>query len=119
MSALDNHDPQRHDRFLLAEVSVNGRDGVHQIRVRNLSAGGMMGEGAIAVDRGSRLNIDMPNVGLVVGTVAWTQGSRFGVAFTEDIDPDTVFGESNVDCDDGNPDKGGVDLDRRSETRLH
>lgn len=119
MSALDNHDSQRHDRFLMAEVSVSGQDDVHQIQVRNLSAGGMMGEGAVAVDRGSQLNIEMPNLGSVAGTVAWTQGSRFGVAFSEDIDPSTVFGDATVDCDDGNPDEGGVALDRRSETRLN
>ena len=119
MSALENQDQQRHDRFLMAEVSVSGHDGVHQIRVRNLSAGGMMGEGAVAVDRGSQLSILMPNLGAVAGTVAWTQGSRFGVAFNEDIDPDTVFGDANADLDDGNPGEGGVALDRRSESRLH
>ncbi len=119
MSALDNHDSQRHDRFLMAEVSVTGHDEVHQIQVRNLSAGGMMGEGAVAVDRGSQLHIEMPNLGSIAGTVAWTQGSRFGVAFAEDIDPNAVFGKAAIDCDDGNPDDGGVSLDRRSETRLH
>lgn len=118
MSALENHDAQRHDRFLMAEVSVSGHGDVYQIRVRNLSAGGMMGEGVVAVDRGSQLSIEMPNVGQVAGTVAWTQGSRFGVAFAEDIDPSAVFGEAGIDCDDGNPEDGGVRLDRRSETRL-
>ncbi|MFN2099093.1 PilZ domain-containing protein [Altererythrobacter sp. MF3-039] len=119
MSALDNHDPRRHDRFLMAEVSVAGHDGVHQIRVRNLSAGGMMGEGAVEVDRGSQINIRMPNLGQVAGTVAWTQGSRFGVAFAQDINPTDVYGEGPNDFDDGNPDTAGVSLDRRSETRLH
>lgn len=119
MSALDDHNSQRQDRFLTAEVSVPGHDGVHQIRVRNLSAGGMMGEGDVAVDRGSQLNIEMPNLGAVTGTVAWTQGARFGVAFAHDIDPDAVLGKNAIDCDDGDPDEGGVALDRRSETRLH
>ena len=118
MSASIANAQHRHDRFLMAEVSVSGREGVHQIRVRNLSAGGMMGEGDVSVDRGTQLVILLPNIGSVTGSVAWVQDDRFGVAFAEDINPDAVFGRSNVDCDDGNPKTGGVALERRSETRL-
>ena len=118
MAALDKSDPQQYDRFLMAEISVAGSDGVHQIRVRNLSAGGMMGEGLVTIDTGSALMVDLPYLGSVAGTVAWVQGDRFGVAFAEDIDPDAVLGETLVDYDDGDPDRGGVERDRRSETRL-
>ena len=119
MSASNASAQSQHQRFLMAEVSVSGREGVHQIRVRNLSAGGMMGEGDVSVDRGANLTVLLPNVGPITGAVAWVQEDRFGVAFADDINPDTVFGGKPADFDDGNPDQGGVAMDRRSETRLH
>ena len=118
MSALEKTDPDNHDRFLMAEVSVAGSATAHQIRVRNLSAGGMMGEGSVAVENGSTVEVDLPNLGRIGGRVAWVQGDRFGVAFADDIDPDAVFGSAPVDCDDGDLDRGGIARDRRSETRL-
>ena len=118
MAALEKTDPQNHDRFLMAEISVAGNDGAHQIRVRNLSAGGMMGEGSVAVDSGSQVEVAMPNFGSVPGRVAWVQGDRFGVAFADEIDPEIVFGSNAVASDAGDPERAGVASDRRSQTRL-
>ena len=118
MSASQDRVQISPDRFLMAELAVAGRDGVHQIRVRNLSSGGMMGEGDVAVDRGSQLAVDMPNIGSVSGTVAWVQDDRFGVAFDEEIDPGQVFGSGVIELDGGNLADVGVNGDRRSESRL-
>lgn len=118
MAALDQTAPQPQHPRLMAEFSVSGRDGVHLIGVRNLSAGGMMGEGAVAVHSGLRVSVDLPRIGRTEGSVAWVQGERFGVAFLQDIDPDAVFGSRPFDCDDGDPGNGGSQTDRRSETRL-
>ena len=118
MAALDKIGDGRPQEVLTAQATVVGSDRVHAIRVRNLSAGGMMGEGDIAVDRGSQIKLIMPNIGTVAGTVAWTQDDRFGVAFADDIDADAVFGAGTAEWDDGDPRDGGVDRDRRSETRL-
>jgi hypothetical protein len=62
--------------------------------VRNLSGGGMMGEGEVRVIRGAMVWINVRNIGWVEGSVAWVQGSRFGVAFREEIDP--MVARSNV-----------------------
>lgn len=118
MSASEDRVQFSHDRFLMAELAVAGRDGVHQIRVRNLSAGGMMGEGDVSVDRGSQLAVEMPNIGPVNGTVAWVQDDRFGIAFDEEIDPGQVFGPGVIELDGGSLADAGVDSDRRSESRL-
>lgn len=118
MPAQDQHAMQRHDSVLVAAISIAGDAGTHQIQVRNLSAGGMMGEGAVAISRGSSLEIDLPNVGSVAGTVAWVQDDRFGVAFASEIEPEKVFGKANVVQDRGAPENGGVDGERRSSTRL-
>jgi len=119
MAALGKDETQSAGSVMTVHATLAGSDTVHQIRVRNLSAGGMMGEGDIAVDRGSQLRFVMPNIGLVSGTVAWIQDDRFGVAFADDIDPDAVLGGGTVECDDGDPNSAGIDVERRSETRLH
>ena len=57
------------------------------VRVRNLSAGGMMGEGDVEVAIDDRITIQLRNIGEVGGRVAWVRGGRFGVTFDEPVDP--------------------------------
>lgn len=87
MSGVETRHISRDSLFLLAEVRREGADSARRVRVRNLSAQGMMAEGELSVVRGARLQIDLRNVGTVSGTVAWVQDNRFGIAFSEDIDP--------------------------------
>lgn len=83
----ENRQISRDSLFLLADIRVAGTSEDHRIKVRNLSAGGMMGEGAVRVSRGDPVAVNIRNIGWVEGSVAWVQDSRFGVAFAEDIDP--------------------------------
>ncbi|MFC3175252.1 PilZ domain-containing protein [Novosphingobium bradum] len=87
MSDSDNRNITRNSLFILAEVRLDGRDEEHRVKVRNLSAGGMMGEGPVKVARGERIAVNLRHVGWVDGSVAWVQDNRFGVAFAEDVDP--------------------------------
>lgn len=88
MSSLETRNVARDSLLLFAEVVVDGQARTVRVKVRNLSAGGMMIEsGELAVSRGERLTVDLRNVGEVRGRVAWAQGSRFGVAFDTEIDP--------------------------------
>ncbi|MCB2048622.1 MAG: PilZ domain-containing protein [Novosphingobium sp.] len=85
---MDEHRHLNRDSlFLMADVCVDGEDGDHRIKVRNLSAGGMMGEGRVRVSRGNVVKVNIRNIGWVEGTVAWVQDDRFGIAFVEEIDP--------------------------------
>ncbi|MEX0342792.1 MAG: PilZ domain-containing protein [Erythrobacter sp.] len=91
MSSVDTRHVARDSLFLFAELTFEGRSEAARVKVRNLSAGGMMAESSdIAVSRGDRLLIDLRNAGRVKGSVAWTQGNRFGVAFESEIDPKAV-----------------------------
>ncbi len=91
----------RDSLFVLADMRLQGADEVHRIKVRNLSAGGMMGEGSVRVSRGGSLSVQIRNIGWVDGTVAWVQDNRFGVAFCEEIDP--KFARAPVSRDDSTP----------------
>ena len=85
MSGLETRSVSRDSLFLLASIRVEQDEEVHKVRVRNLSDGGMMGEGNLRVQRGNRLHIEMRNVGKIEGSVAWVQDNRFGIAFDEEI----------------------------------
>ncbi len=83
----DNRHLNRDSLFLLADFRIDGEEAEHRIKVRNLSPGGMMGEGAVRVVRGNLVAVSLRNIGWVDGTVAWVSGERFRVAFAEEIDP--------------------------------
>ena len=86
MKGVDTRNVSRDSLFLLANIKVEQDDEQHRVRVRNLSDGGMMGEGPVKVQRGNRVEVELRNVGSVDGSIAWVQDRRFGVAFDEEID---------------------------------
>lgn len=86
MTGVETRSVSRDSLFLLASVRVEQQSDVHRVRVRNLSDGGMMGEGTMRVNRGNRVEVELRNVGTVLGSVAWVQDQRFGIAFDEEID---------------------------------
>lgn len=87
-----NDDPssQRHANrdslFLSAQLRVDG-GAETTVRVRNLSAGGLMAEYAEMVTTGAPVMVDVRGVGWVSGRIAWSAEGRIGIAFDRDIDP--------------------------------
>ena len=74
-------DKDRDSLFLQADVRIPGKCNATRVRIRNLSAGGLMAEAPVDVERGDVVHVDLRNVGDVSGKVAWTAEGRFGVAF--------------------------------------
>lgn len=87
MSGNEHRQIERDSLFLMAEMRVDGVAGDHKVRVRNVSAGGLMADGGPRVQPGGLVWIELRNIGWVEGTVAWVQDSRCGIAFREEIDP--------------------------------
>nr|WP_240959976.1 PilZ domain-containing protein [Novosphingobium olei] len=87
MDDIDHRQLGRDSMFLMADLRLVGTDGEHKVRVRNLSAGGVMAEGSIKVARGNEVEVSLRNIGWVRGTIAWIQDNRFGIAFVEPINP--------------------------------
>ncbi len=87
MSNVDTRQVDRDSLFLLAQLRVDGAAEQYRVKVRNLSAGGMMAEGTVRVSRGQLVQVELRNIGWVEGSVAWKQDDRFGIAFMEEIDP--------------------------------
>jgi hypothetical protein len=58
-----------------------------EVRVRNISSGGLMAEAPLRTPRGDPIEVHLRNIGWVSGKVAWVAESRFGIAFDYPIDP--------------------------------
>lgn len=87
MSGNQHRQITRDSLFLLADLRIDGVEGEHKVRVRNLSAGGLMADGGPRLQRGSRVWIRLRNIGWTEGTIAWVQDNRSGIAFRDEIDP--------------------------------
>lgn len=87
MSAVDTRNITRDSLFLMATMRVDGSETDHRVKVRNLSAGGMMIESELQLARGTRISVDLRNIGWVHGAVAWVQETRSGIAFDTAVDP--------------------------------
>lgn len=90
MTGVETRSTARDSLFLLAELMLEHDSTRHRVKIRNLSASGLMAEGDVPVVRGARLQIDVRNAGTVWGCVAWREGNRFGIAFEDEIDPSKV-----------------------------
>jgi hypothetical protein len=76
----------RDSLMLTAQFRIAGRDLI-QVRVRNLSSGGLMAEYAQPINSGTPVDVDVRGVGWVSGRIAWSAEGRVGVAFDQEIDP--------------------------------
>lgn len=103
MSGVDTRNIERDSLFLMAELRVEEIPGSYRVKVRNLSAGGMMAEGGPDVPRGAKLSIELRNIGWVDGVVAWVQDGRFGIAFAIEIDPKLARAPVNMAGDLSSP----------------
>lgn len=77
----------RDSLFLLARLTLGVPGEAHDVRVRNLSAGGLMAEYDGRVSIGDPIKIDLRGIGEIGGRIAWSAEGRIGVALDEPIDP--------------------------------
>ncbi len=77
----------RDSLFLKAELLFIDGDNCGEVRIRNLSSGGLMAEAPVLAKRGDKVQIELRNIGRITGSVAWVAQGRFGVAFDHPIDP--------------------------------
>lgn len=94
-SSAAKRDANRDSLFLTANLrfQTGGEEG--RVRVRNLSEGGLMAEAAIQATRGTRLEIELKNIGWITGKIAWIAEKKVGIAFDHPIDPKIVRSTNN------------------------
>ena len=76
----------RDSMFLMAVMRRPGGPDV-TVKIRNLSAGGLMAESPVNFPRGDVIEAELRGIGWVGGKVAWNAGGRVGVQFDVPIDP--------------------------------
>ncbi len=103
MDESDQRHIGRDSLFVMADLRLDGSEETLRIKMRNLSAGGMMGEGNVRVTHGTVVWVEIRNIGWVEGSIAWVQDKRFGVAFREEIDP--KLARPPLPAGDGAPDE--------------
>ena len=77
----------RDSLFLMARLRTPSLSETFSVRIRNLSAGGLMADFATPLERDTPVEIDVRGIGWVPGKVAWFAEGRTGVAFNAPIDP--------------------------------
>lgn len=80
----------RDSLFMQAGLTIPGHADPVVVRVRNLSAGGMLAESPARVAQGAVVEIDLRNVGAVPGRIVWVGEGKFGVAFDRAVNPQAV-----------------------------
>jgi len=75
------------DSLMLAAQFRVGDNPVEQVRVRNLSSGGLMAEYVQPVAIRTPVAVEVRGVGWVSGKIAWATDGRVGVAFDQEINP--------------------------------
>ena len=83
----------RDSLFMQARLQLAGAPDTVLVRVRNLSAGGMLAEvqGRIrGLEQGGAVEVDLRNIGPVPGRIVWMGDGKFGVAFDRPVDPQAV-----------------------------
>lgn len=85
-----------------------------EVRIRNLSAGGLMAEAPLRVARGEAVEIKLRNIGWLSGSIAWVAEGRIGIAFDHPINARDVRKPNTV----ANPDEIPRYLQRLNEQQM-
>lgn len=85
--AADAPAAKRDSLYLNANLRRAGDSRVLAVRVRNLSAGGLMAETSEPLDSDAEVEIEVRGIGWIKGRIAWHTEGRTGIAFDRPIDP--------------------------------
>jgi hypothetical protein len=78
---------QRDSLFVLARLRPEGETGESDtVRVRNVSSGGLMADASDQYRPGTRVEVELDGIGLMKGSVAWSEAGRIGIAFDHPVD---------------------------------
>ncbi|WCT78378.1 PilZ domain-containing protein [Novosphingobium humi] len=83
----DQRNAPRNNLLLSSVCHWPNRQLDERVKIRNVSATGLMAEGTLGATVGEQVVLELRNIGAIEGIVAWVQSNRFGVAFARPIDP--------------------------------
>ncbi len=86
-TSIETRDKSRESIFLGAVISLGNQRQSLNVRVRNISSGGMMIDLAGPQPKGLAVVAEMKGIGEVRGRIAWSTENRTGIAFDKMVDP--------------------------------
>lgn len=86
-AAADPSAAKRDSLFLNANLRRLGDSHALAVRVRNISAGGLMAEVAEPFGPDAEVEVEVRGIGWIRGRIAWQTEGRAGIAFDTPIDP--------------------------------
>jgi hypothetical protein len=81
---------KRDSLFLGAQVCVKSETKAFDVRVRNLSTGGLLAEAKRCPAPGTEIMIELRNIGEIPARIIWSGAGQFGVAFDIPVNPQDV-----------------------------
>ncbi len=80
----------RESIFLGAVIRFGASGEAVNVRVRNVSSGGMMVDTSGQREKGLPVVVELKSIGLVAGRIAWSTENRAGISFDSPVDPKLV-----------------------------
>jgi hypothetical protein len=90
MTVMEKRHSFRDSLLMSARCRIDENGSEITVKLRNISAQGVMAEGIGAPAKGSKVSLELRNLGWIEGRVAWVQDQRFGILFAQEIDPARV-----------------------------
>lgn len=84
---VDGDSRGRDSLFLTAMLRLEDEASPREVRIRNLSEGGLMAETDRDVAIGGVATLELRGIGEVTGKIAWCTQGRVGIALDRPIDP--------------------------------
>lgn len=118
----DKRNAPRNNLLLSSICRWPNRQQDERVKIRNVSATGLMAEGTLGATIGEKVVLELRNIGAIEGIVAWVQSNRFGVAFAQPIDPILLRTPTDINANQNDTrdyyQRGPVSvLSRQDETR--
>jgi PilZ domain len=85
--AVQQRDKLRESIFLGAVIRFGASRESANVRVRNISSGGMMIDLPGQREKGLRVVVELKGIGRVTGRIAWSTENRAGISFDVSVDP--------------------------------
>ncbi|WP_052072246.1 PilZ domain-containing protein [Sphingopyxis sp. MWB1] len=80
----------RDSLFMKASMMLREDGRTFDVRVRNLSSGGMLAETDEKLNQSTAVEIELRNVGPVPGRIVWVGEGKCGIAFDRAVNPQAV-----------------------------
>ena len=88
--SMTGGDRGRETLSLSANLRWLDQDRSVEVRVRNLSSGGLMAELPVPIAPDATIEVELRGIGWIPGRIAWQTQGRAGIAFDTPIDPKAV-----------------------------